>query len=68
MVALMGVLAPEGNDKLLEPGKTLAAFRPLLTSPDSLHFLPLEQVLQKVAKEARGMNACWSDWIWKPCE
>ena len=63
--AMMGVVAPADSDTLLRGGEILDRFRSYLSAPDSLVFLPLEALLERLVEEAADTGADWSAWAEK---
>ena len=60
--AFFAVCAPRGNDALLAGGQTLKAFASLLTRPQTMLFIPLEDLLDAF-EPALGPGSFYRDWL-----
>ncbi len=56
------VCAPAGNDPLLRGGRVLSSFRALLAKPETFGFLPLDNVIARIAQIGGG-PAGWVEGI-----
>ena len=60
--AAFAVCAPRGNGALLKGGETIAAFRDLLTRPDSMLLITLEELVAAI-EASIGNSLFWREWV-----
>jgi hypothetical protein len=62
--AFFAVCAPSKNKELLDDGRVLQQFKELLSNPESLVFIDIDDLIAAIRDESEGTE--WSDRWWRP--